>query len=464
MEIREYLNQNTNNMVEDIKKLIRIDSTKGEAQEGMPYGVGPAEALKEAEKIASAMGFKTKNYANHVIAIDLNDKETQLDILAHMDVVPAGDGWTVTTPFEPVVIDNKIYGRGAMDDKGPAIAALYAMKAIRDLNIPISKNVRLILGADEECGSGDLKHYYSIEKEAPMSVSPDADFPVINIEKGSLNGNVVASFKDEKAASGINRIWGGEKVNVIPGKAFAEVYGISKSQIEEICEKEKKATGLEYKVEEKKNNLLISVFGKTGHAASPLRANNAVTGIISLLSKLPLAECKGFESVKSLSKLFPHGDWKGVAAGVSQEDEVSGILTICLNMIEFSSEQLTGIFDSRCPICANEGNMRSVLKKNCEKLGLKLDAGNMHEPHYVPADSPLVKELLACFEEVTGKKGEAIAIGGGTYVHHLNNGVAFGPEMPGMDYSIHGPNEFAGVDDLLLCAEIYTKAIERLCK
>lgn len=464
MEIKEYLNQNLSNMTEYIKTLIRIDSTKGEAKEGMPYGEGPAMALAEAEKIAASMGFKTKNYANHVITIDLNDKETQMDILAHMDVVPAGDGWTVTTPFEPKVVDNKLYGRGAMDDKGPAMAALYAMKAIRDLNIPVSKNVRLILGADEECGSGDLRYYYSIEKEAPMSVSPDADFPVINIEKGSLNGRVIANFKDENLSSGIYRIWGGEKVNVIPGKAFAEVYGISKSQIEEICEAQNKVTGLEYKVEEKEHFILISVFGKTGHAASPSRANNAVTGIVSLLSQLPLEEGEGFKSVKQLSKLFPHGDWRGVAAGVSQEDEISGILTICLNMIEFGNGQLAGTFDSRCPICANEDNMRNVLEKSCEKLGLTLDAGKMNEPHYVPADSPLVKELLACYEEVTGQKGEAIAIGGGTYVHHLKNGVAFGPEMPGTDYSIHGPNEFAGLDDLLLCAEVYAKAIERLCK
>lgn len=108
--------------------------------------------------------------------------------------------------------------------------------------------------------------------------------------------------------------------------------------------------------------------------------------------------------------------------------------------------------------------MRNVLERNCEKLGLKLEAGKMNKPHYVPADSPLVKELLACYEEATGEKGEAIAIGGGTYVHHIENGVAFGPVMPGVDYSIHGPNEFAGLDDLLLCAEVYAKAIERLCK
>ena len=464
MEIREYLNQNVDSMLEDIKRLIRINSTKGNAKQGMPYGEGTAQALKEAEKIATSMGFKTKNYENHVLTIDLNDNETQLDILAHLDVVPAGDGWTVTTAFEPVVVDNKLYGRGAMDDKGPAMAALYAMKAIKDLNVPVNKNVRLILGADEECECTDIKYYYKLEKEAPMTVSPDANFPVINIEKGSLRGKVVAEFKDENLSSGIHRIWGGEKGNVIPGKALAEIYGISKAQVEEVCVKEKRTTKLEYKVEEKGQFILISVFGKTGHASSPLNASNAVTGIINLISKLPLEEGEGFKHIKSLSKLFPHGDWRGAAAGVSQEDEVSGILTICLDIIEFGNGQLTATFDSRCPICANEDNMRNVLEENCEKLGLKLDAGNMQKPHYVPADSPLVVTLLKCYEEVTGQKGETIAIGGCTYTHDLKNGVAFGPAMQGRDYCLHGPNEFAGIADLLLCAEAYAKVIESLCK
>ena len=125
----------------------------------------------------------------------MNNKDAQLDILAHLDVVPAGDGWTVTKPFEPVVKDGKIYGRGTADDKGPAVAALYAMRAVNELGIPLKKNVRLILGTDEECGSSDITHYYSVEKEAPMTFSPDASFPVINIEKGRIEGNFTAEFE-----------------------------------------------------------------------------------------------------------------------------------------------------------------------------------------------------------------------------------------------------------------------------
>ncbi len=160
--IEKYFEKNRDFMVEDIAKLVRIKSDKQEAKEGKPFGEGPAEVLAVALEIASKMGFKTHNYDNYAGAIDLNDHERKLDILAHLDVVPAGNGWSITEPFEPLVRDGRIYGRGTTDDKGPAVAALYAMKAVKDLNIPIKAGVRLILGTDEECGSSDIRYYYGI--------------------------------------------------------------------------------------------------------------------------------------------------------------------------------------------------------------------------------------------------------------------------------------------------------------
>ena len=180
-KISRYIDAHRKEMLEDIGALCRINSVKGSYRIGKPYGEGCSEALRAALHIAECYGFSINNYDNYVGTVDMNDKEAQLDILAHLDVVPAGDGWTVTEPFEPVVKDGKIYGRGTADDKGPAIAALYAMRAVNELGIPMKKNVRLILGTDEECGSSDITHYYSVEKEAPMTFSPDASFPVINI-------------------------------------------------------------------------------------------------------------------------------------------------------------------------------------------------------------------------------------------------------------------------------------------
>ena len=194
---------------------------KGSYRIGKPYGEGCSEALRAALHIAECYGFSINNYDNYVGTVDMNDKEAQLDILAHLDVVPAGDGWTVTEPFEPVVKDGKIYGRGTADDKGPAIAALYAMRAVNELGIPMKKNVRLILGTDEECGSSDITHYYSVEKEAPMTFSPDASFPVINIEKGRIGGNFTAEFEPSDRLPKMVSFHSGTKTNVVPGAAEA---------------------------------------------------------------------------------------------------------------------------------------------------------------------------------------------------------------------------------------------------
>lgn len=462
-KIKEYLNKHSEEMVQDICRLIKIKSEREAAMEGMPYGRGPARVLEEAGKIAGRMEFYTTNYDNYVLAIDFNNKEKQLDILAHLDVVPAGDAWTITEAYEPVVIDGRLYGRGAIDDKGPAVAALYAMKVIKDLNIQLSKNVRLILGADEECGSSDLSYYYRYEKEAPMSVSPDAEFPIINIEKGGLGGEITAEYKDDTLSSGILKIHGGEKQNVVPGRAYADVFGLSKIQIEEMCKKEEKLTGLSYAVEDYSNFIRIKVTGETGHAASPQKANNSVTGIIALLSSLPFQEGEGFKSLKALGRLFPHGDFKGEAVGIGMRDDISGELTISLNIIDYGPEGFKAIFDSRCPLCATSENMRDVLLENCRKLGLKLEAGNMYPPHYVPEDSVLVKTLLGCYKEITNEEGCCVAIGGGTYVHRLLNGVAFGAAMPGKEYNEHGANEFAEIKELITCAEIYAQVILKLC-
>lgn len=462
-EIKEYFKQHSEALIQDICRLIKIKSVREAAMDGMPYGQGPAGVLEESEKMAGSMGFSVTNYDNYVLAIDFNDKEKQLDILAHLDVVPEGEGWSITEAYKPVVIDGRLYGRGAIDDKGPAVAALYAMKAIKDLNIPLNKNVRLILGADEECGSSDLSHYYKYESEAPMSISPDAEFPVINLEKGGLGGAITAEYKEDALSSGILKIHGGEKQNVVPGRAHADVFGLSKMQIEESCRKVEELTGLHYIVEEHNDYIHIEVIGETGHAASPQKAKNSVTGIIGLLTSLPLQEGNGFKSLKALGSLFPHGDWTGEAAGIKMRDEISGELTISLNVIDYGPRGFRAVFDSRCPLCANSENMRDVLERSCSQAGLRLEAGSMYPSHYVPEDSILVKTLLKCYKEVTGKEGSCVAIGGGTYVHRLQNGVAFGAAMPEKEYNVHGANEYAEVKELITCAELYAQVILELC-
>ncbi len=463
-QIEDYFEKHSKQMLEDICTLIRIRSDKEPELEGMPFGEGPARVLSRALEMAEDMGFQTKNYENYVGTVDFGDMPPQLDMLAHLDIVPVGDDWTVTAPFEPVIRDGKLYGRGSADNKGPAVAALYAMKAVRDLGIPLSKNVRLILGTDEECGSSDIAYYYQRQPEAPMTFSPDAEFPVINIEKGGLRSGVEACFDEDRALPRILSVEGGFKINVVPDSAKDVVEGMSAQEAKAYCEQAQKTTGLAFTLTEKDGKLTIQAKGAGAHAAGPETGNNAVTGMLTLLAAMPFAQSEGFAKLCAVSKLFPHGDWEGKAAGVAQCDDISGKLTLSFDIFKYGVTGLTGQFDSRCPICANDANMKDVLKAKSAGLGLQLFDKNMYPAHHVSADTPFVRTLLRCYEQYSGLKGECLAIGGGTYVHNLKNGVAFGCALPGTDNKMHGADEFAVVDELLFGAKLFTQVIIELCR
>ena len=216
---------------QDLAALIAIDSAKGEALPGMPYGKGCALVLEKAEEILNKSGFSAVNHDNYVLTSDLNDQETELGILAHLDIVPTGDGWSFP-PLEMRQDAEKVYGRGTADDKGPALAAFYAMRAVRDLGIPLSRNCKLILGADEECGSSDIRHYFATNPVPPKTLSPDADYPVINIEKGGLHADAQAHWDAEDVLPRIGWIDAGIKFNVVPASSKAMVKGMRAQDVQ----------------------------------------------------------------------------------------------------------------------------------------------------------------------------------------------------------------------------------------
>ena len=461
--IEKYIDEHREDMLEDIKRLVRINSEKGEEKSGMPFGEGPYKALCEAEDIMRGYGFKVTNYDNYVTTADICDKERCLDILAHLDVVPAGEGWQITTPYEPVVKNGRIYGRGTADDKGPFIAALYAMRAIKELNVPISKNVRLIGGTDEECGSSDIAYYYKKEQEAPMTFSPDGEFPVVNIEKGSLRGHFYADYTVDTDKKIVD-FTAGTKVNVVPGKAYATVSGISIQEIEQAAKAAAKVTFVDYICEEKDNGVYITAVGKGAHASTPKEGNNAITALLFLLTTLPFEDNEQIRLVKRLYAMMPHNDSNGIALNVAMSDELSGELTLAFSLLTIREGRIDGTFDSRCPICANEDNVLKVIKDRMAQEGFVFDTDTMRAPHHVSGDSAFVKTLLDKYEEVTGLKGECVSMGGGTYVHNLKNGVAFGASMPGTDNKMHGPDEFAVIEELTDSAKIFALAIAELCR
>lgn len=463
-KIEQYIETHKQEMIDDICTLCRINSERSAYQEGDPFGEGCSRALAQALKMAEKYGFSIRNYDNYVGTADLNNGAHQLDILAHLDVVPAGEGWTVTKPYEPVIKDGKLYGRGTADDKGPAVAALYAMRAVKELEIPVTKNVRLILGTDEECGSSDIEHYYMIENEAPMTFSPDSSFPVINIEKGRFPGHVTASFEMSAEKARILSIEAGVKVNVVPGKAHAAVSGLTQEVVQATADKVTKETGVQFEILTDEDSIAITAIGEGAHASTPAEGKNAITALLVLLDYLPLAYCAQTRLIHSLTECFPWNDTEGRALGVAMQTENSGDLTLALTMLTMTETRMDAYFDCRFPVGGNEENVIKPVKTRLEASGMKLESSTLHEPHVVDGNSEFVQTLLNAYELYTGNKGECNYTGGGTYVHDLENGVAFGASMPGVDNRMHGADEFANISDLVTSAKIFAQAIADLCR
>lgn len=464
-KIEAYFAAHEADMIRDLCELVEIPSARTDAQKDMPYGPGAYEALQCGMKLMEQKGLlNVRSWDNRLITGDLTELPSGLDILAHLDVVPALNNWTVCEPYKPTMVGRDLYGRGTSDDKGPAIAALYAMDCARSLGIPFKKNVRLILGSDEECGSSDVEWYYSRVPEAPMTFTPDCDFPLINLEKGHLHGEIDGKFARDTRTPYIESADAGIKFNVIPETAEAVVVGISCEALAPYFEKAAAATGASFSAEvQADSKVKILCKGKSGHAAFPEDANNAQTALLTLLASLPCADSEGFRSICALHRLFPHGDFYGAAIGIAMEDEISGKLTCSPDLLHIDETSLYLLFDSRCSVCANEENTVEAAKKTVSEAGLSMRDTALVAPHYVSADSDFVRTLLRVYTDWTGKPGEALSTGGGTYVHSLKNGVAFGAGLPEIDCRIHGADEFIPIDLLLLSGKIFAQAIIELC-
>lgn len=452
-------------LVEAVSRLVRIRSVTGPAEPGKPFGPGPAAALEEALALCGELGFTTHNYDGYVGLADLNGRETALHILGHLDVVAEGTGWTATQPYAPKLADGLLYGRGVSDDKGPVVAALFAMKAVKDLGVPLKSNVRLIMGTDEESGSSDIAYYYAREPFAPYTFSPDADFPLINIEKGHYRPDFGAVWARSGALPRVSAFKGGFRANVVPPEAEARVDGLKAGQAAPLCARLEVETGARFTLTEEEGGLRVHCAGKNAHASTPAGGNNAITALLTLLCELPLAECGGTQAIRALHALFPHGDTAGRALGIAQADGASGALTLNLALMTLTETGFTAKIDVRFPLCADEDNCRRAAEAAFARHGIAVTGDpDMTTVHHVAADSPLVRTLLRCYERYTGvRDAKPIAIGGGTYVHDIPGGVAFGPNMPGFDCKMHGADERIKLKDLLTACKIFTQAIIELC-
>ena len=461
-QLNAYLDGQGAAITADLRTLVEVNSVRSAPLPGKPFGKGGAAALTAAETIAAAHGYKAVNYDNYALELDMGDAPDLL-LLAHLDVVEAGDGWT-KPPFRLTVEGDTLYGRGTTDDKGPALACLYAMDACKAVLGMPKTGVRLVLGSGEETGSEDMEHYFSKRPKLPYTLSPDADYPLINLEKGRF----VPTFTKTAANDGdavLVSFTGGKTANIVPAKARARVKGVKTETLQTAANDARAETGVDFTVETRGDGTAeIFAVGVGAHAASPEKGNNAQTALLSLLLRLPLTENETFKTLRSLALLFPHGETDGKSMSVKQADTLSGALTLNFGVFSFENGVFTCGIDIRSPISAAEDTVKAPIAKKLAAAGFAFEGDpEMRPAHYVPADSPLVQTLLRVYEDHTGQKGECLAIGGGTYVHDVEGGVAFGVEFPGTDYRIHGADEFTRLSELLATAKMYADVIARLC-
>ncbi len=451
-KIHDYIYSHEGELKKLLSELVAIPSVMGKPAPNAPFGEEPKNALLHMEKVCREMGFSVTNYENAVLCADYspNGAPIELGILAHLDVVPAeGAGWT-TNPFELAEKDGILYGRGVIDDKGPAAAALYALLCVKELAIPLKTGVRLIFGTNEENGSEDLEIYKKHDKFPKNVFTPDGSFPVINIEKGMIRGRFSADFSDGNIVS----IDGGKVINAVPDGASANLQVSREALLEEISRDE---SGVKFTVVQENDNFLVTATGKAAHASTPEGGKNALTALVSLINRLT-----GNDILRGVEKLFPFGETDGSSLGLKCSDD-SGALTCVFSKFALSQGSAVGQFDIRFPTCTTLSEVKEKCQKAFSDYGFSFETTLEDEPHVVPENSDFVQKLLSVYEKIEGERGRCVAIGGGTYVHNIEGGVAFGAERGDTDYHMHGDNEFVTAEELLKDAVLFAEVIAEVC-
>lgn len=440
-ELYDYIDTQQQSMLNSLNAIISIPSVRSNSLEDMPYGENCAKVLNEFLYIAECMGFITKNFDNYVGTIKFNNKSENLGILCHLDVVPVIEKNWSYPPFKATLKDGKIFGRGAIDDKGPAIAVLYAMKSIKDLGIKLLNNVRFVVGTDEENGSSDLEYYSTCESMPPNVFTPDGSYPCINIEKGMIR----ISFSGKYQGDFIKEIQGGTVINGVPAECYA-IVSKEVPQAENIT------------VEKVETGYKVKYVGLSAHASTPELGVNAITGLLEYLSKFDSSQ-----AVQGLIKMFPHGDCNGKSLGIFAEDTLSGKVTSVLSVISMKDNVIECKQDIRFPICTTKENIIDTISKSMKDNAYVCDVLMAENPHHTDESSDFIKSLLRIYQEETGNEPYCQAIGGGTYVHNIEGGVAFGAEFPNEDNNMHGDDEYIKLDSLMLNCKMFARAIVDIC-
>ncbi|PEM43283.1 dipeptidase PepV [Bacillus toyonensis] len=452
-------------LIRDTQQFLQIKSVWEEesAKEGAPFGEGVEKALSFMLHKGELEGFASKNLEGYAGHLEMGQGEELVGILCHVDVVPEGDGWT-TPAYSADIREGKIFARGAIDDKGPTMAAYYAMKIVKELGLPLSKRVRMILGTDEESNWKCVDHYFKNEEMPTIGFAPDADFPIINAEKGISDIQVVQNGSEEK--KGVYELVSfeaGRRLNMVPDFAKAVITGEDVNALtvayEEYLQTAKKIGNSTIEG----NTVTLQIEGISAHGSTPEKGENAGLLLANFLTTVSL-DGKANAFATFAAKTFT-GDIFGEKATIAYKDEVSGPLTVNVGRLSYTKENGGNLgLNVRYPVTTNFEEMIAKLKEYVSIHGFEVADYSNSRPHHVDKDHVLIRTLQRVYEEQTGEKAELLAIGGGTYARSLKAGVAFGPLFPGKEELAHQKDEYIEIEDLLKATAIYAQAIHELAK
>lgn len=462
-KVREYETE----IVEDLKGLLAIKSVRDDAlaTEDMPVGPGPREALEYMYHLAKRDGFKTVDVDHIAGRIEAGKGDELFGILGHVDVVPAGDGWA-SDPFEPVETEDRVIARGTLDDKGPTIAAYYAVKILNDMNVDWKKRIHIILGTDEESDWLCTERYFKTEEMPTIGIAPDAEFPLIHGEKGittfDIKQSQMSSDHDEPEHELINFV-SGERYNMVPDEAKADIL-VKENMTDCIQQFEAYLSKHHLKGAHEVDSGVLKLFveGKAVHGMDPSIGVNAGLHLIHFLSALKLdINAKNWVE---FSERYLFESHFGEKMGMRFHTEAMGSLTTNIGIIQYT-KATGGQFGINLRYPEGFGFEEAIRKfeKEINTQGFSIKVGKVQTPHFVNPKDPFVQKLLTAYRNQTGDLRESFTIGGGTYARNLEKGVAFGAMFEDSEDLMHQKNEYITKKQLFDATSIYLEAIYSIC-
>ena len=441
-------------ILRDLKEFLAIPSVCAQPLPGKPFGEESARALEFILNTAKKLGLDTVNVDNFAGDARYGTGNDFVDVLTHVDVVPAGDGWS----YEPYTLteeDGYLYGRGVADDKGPAIISLYCLKALKDANIQGKHIIRTVFGCGEEIGSNDLDVYYEKQPFPVMGFTPDCSYGICHCEKGILRVDFLA---EEQPGTVLKSFHAGTVVNAVPASASAALL-CTPVQLQQLKNAASSAT---FTITELDDTVIVQAKGKAAHGAEPHLGCNAAALLLSLLSKVFRRQELG--SLASFLIDYIHTEYNGTSLGIQMQDEPSGELTLNLGIVEINEQQSKASLDIRYPATRSEHEIMPLLINQAAPYHVQVQTAGHNAPLYIPKDAPLISLLQDAYFSAVGENCNVFSTGGGTYARHTpNRVVAFGPvfssEPP---TNAHNCDENINIEKLFLHAQICLEAMYQM--